>query len=177
MNALCPKLLARLFEYRDGALIWKPRPLSDFPNKRAHAVWNRRYPNTLAGTGCRKGYRQVRINGRTHGIHRLIWAMFNDTWPTQQIDHINGDPTDNRIENLREVSHTLNCRNKRANKNNTSGFGGVYWSTGAKRWRVVARDAGTRIFLGQYATFEEAVAARQRFNASHGYTERHGLAA
>lgn len=91
-----------LFNYdaSRGVLIWKNAPE---PNKK-------RLNGKVAGTIDKNGYLIVMIKKQCFKVHRVIWFWEHDQWP-EIIDHINGDPRDNRIENLRDVDHTANMRN------------------------------------------------------------------
>jgi hypothetical protein len=106
--------------------------------------------------------------------HRIAWALHYRDWPKNNIDHINGDRADNRIENLRDVPQTLNQRNRTRRENNTSGHNGVYWHKRASRWQAQIRINGKRKYLGRYADINDAIAARKAAECGHGFTERHG---
>lgn len=88
------------------------------------------------------------------------------------IDHINGDPSDNRLENLRNVSHEVNGRNLARRKNNTSGVTGV--SRHGSKW--VARICPSRrtIYIGIFDSFDDAVAARRAAEVKYGYHPNRG---
>lgn len=79
---------------------------------------------------------------------------------SQEVDHINHNPSDNRRENLRVVSTAQNQMNTVINKNNTSGIKGVNWDKGCNKWRVRISINGERLTLGYYNTLEEAAQAR-----------------
>lgn len=111
-----------LFDYRDGQLYRK-----DYNARYSSAQQidpNRRHP-----------YKTRRINGVRYLEHRLIFLMFHGDMPAQ-IDHINGDKLDNRIENLRGATTAENCRNKQTRIDNTSGVKNVSWHRPLKKWRV-----------------------------------------
>lgn len=74
--------------------------------------------------GCNSwGYRVIRIDGRLYGAHRLVWLYVHGRWPDAMIDHVNGDRSDNRIENLREANSVQNAHNaKRPNLMAIKGF-------------------------------------------------------
>lgn len=71
-------------------------------------------------------YRRVHIGNRLYAAHRLAWFYVYGEWPRTQLDHINGDPSDNRISNLRLATPAQNSANRKKHTNNTSGFTGVY---------------------------------------------------
>lgn len=79
---------------------------------------------------------------------------------SQEVDHINHNPSDNRRENLRIVSTAQNQMNTVINKNNTSGIKGVNWDKGCNKWRVRISVNGERLTLGYYNTLEEAAQVR-----------------
>lgn len=102
-----------------------------------------------------KGYLRVFVLGNYYKAHRLAWFYKYAQWPSKQIDHINGVKTDNRLENLRDVSQTVNMYNKtQAYKNNGTGVLGVTKSGDKFVSRV--RHAGRLIHVGTFDTAEEA---------------------
>lgn len=115
-----------------------------------------------AGTSHCKGYIAIRFCGRTMLAHRLAWFFTYDEWPSLQIDHINGVPSDNRISNLRLATHQQNLFNKVEPANNTSGVLGVGWYKANKKWRAYITHSGRQIHLGFYGSKDEAVAARKK---------------
>ena len=88
-------------------------------------------------------------------IHRLIM----DAPKGMDVDHINGNPLDNRKSNLRICTHTENNRNRGANKNNTSGYKGAYWHKQNKKWRAQIVRNNKAIHIGLYESKEEAARA------------------
>ena len=106
------------------------------------------------------GYLVVRVNGKLYYSHRLIWLWFHGYFPEHGIDHINRVRSDNRLENLREVSQTCNLRNCGLSVKNTSGVKGVCWVTRYGKWKARVRVANKVKNLGHHKTFTEAVAHR-----------------
>lgn len=107
-----------------------------------------------------KGYHRVTINNRWHLAHRVIWKMMVSDIVPDQIDHINGNKADNRIENMRAAEHAQNIFNQNICRANTSGFKGVSHAVrGSGRWRAYITAGGIRHELGHYGTKEEAHAA------------------
>lgn len=110
---------------------------------------------TLAGGISHRGYRYIRVNMKQYLAHRLAWLFYYGKWPSGEIDHINGIKTDNRISNLRDVSHSVNKQNlKKARSDNVTGLIGV--SPHCGKYRSYIAIGGKRLYLGHYDTAEEA---------------------
>lgn len=107
------------------------------------------------------GYADVWVNGRLLLAHRVIYAIVHGNMPAGQIDHIDGDRMNNRIENLRDVSQSENMHNSKKPKNNSSGFPGVSWSTRDQKWMAYIKVNNRRINLGYFEDINDAVQARK----------------
>lgn len=110
----------------------------------------------IAGSLNADGYRVIRFNSKPTPAHRLAWFLVHDEWPVE-IDHINGDRSDNRLCNLRSVPHSVNMQNKRSAMSNNASCGllGVTWNKQHQRWQskimVNKKPAGNRLARqGQY---------------------------
>ena len=166
-NSLPPvDQLRQLFIYEPdtGKLIWRERPVDQFKTAHACNIWNICYAGKEAG--CIKtrlsGYRhiQVAFNGKRWLAHRVAFAMYYGRDPEQDIDHINRDSLDNRIENLREASRSLNLQNQtEPQKGNESGYRGVDWHNRTQKWRARITANGKNKHLGLFTTPEDAHAA------------------
>jgi hypothetical protein len=97
----------------------------------------------------------VGFNRRLLFVHRLIWAYQTGAWPTNQIDHINRDPSDNRWCNLREATHAENNWNRKGQRA-ASGYKGVYWRKKDRKWISTIMANGTTYYLGRFDSKEEA---------------------
>lgn len=140
-----------------------------------HKHQTRWYPGTFVGTLTPLNYRQItlttRWNKRAYLEHILIWAWITGDSPTE-IDHINGDRSDNRPSNLRDAGRVLNGRNRVMSSNNVSGYTGV-WQRQNGKWETHILHK----HIGTFHTPEEAYQARLDYIAAHpelGFTERHG---
>ncbi len=110
-----------------------------------------------AGTDSSQGRRQIIIGYTRFKAHRLAWLYVYGKWPNGLVDHINGDPTDNRIDNLREASMSENLQNqRRAHKHNRTGVLGVQWRPSRNKFRARIVADGKEIHLGHFDTVEEA---------------------
>jgi hypothetical protein len=127
-----------------------------------------------AGSLHRTGYRSVSVDRCQYLVHRIIWFMVKGSWPLNQIDHINGNKADNRIENLREATNAQNTLNVPARQASSSGVKNVYYQARNKKWRVRMKVEGKSKSFGLYRTKTEAekaaVSARNQF---HGQFAKH----
>lgn len=105
-----------------------------------------------------RGYYSVRIMQKQYALHRIIWLWMTGEWPKNHVDHINGNPSDNRWCNLREATPSQNQRNHRISSRNTSGFKGVHRTANGK-WRAMIRHGGKKVHIGIYDKPDEAYAA------------------
>ncbi len=112
----------------------------------------------------------------TLAAHRVAWALHYGAFPSGQVDHINGDRTDNRIANLRDVVNAENARNSAMNSNNTSGVCGVYLHRQTGKWCAQISAFGKTVGLGLFADKSDAVIARKAAERVLGYHPNHGRA-
>lgn len=125
-----------------------------------------------AGTVLQLGrteYVYIMIDHRQYRAHRLAWLYVNGTWPEDMLDHINGNGSDNRYQNLRPATCAQNSQapNKRMLPQNTSGYVGVSRKVGRSKWNASIAVSGRRIFLGAFATPEQANEAYQAAKKKH----------
>lgn len=178
------RLVRQLLRYEPetGKLYWQPRTDEMFahckkPSAYA-AMWNARYANKEAFTArTSDGHRSGIILCRSYLAHRVIWLIVHGEWPKHYIDHINGDPADNRLSNLRDVPHLDNLRNQKRSAANTSGVTGISPEKRTGKWLVQIRAEGRKIRVGAFEHFDDAVAARKAAEERYGYHENHGRAA
>ena len=128
-------------------------------------TWKKTTQWTKAGQAAGtfvNGYVKISINRTTIPAHRIVMAMENGFWPFGEIDHINGNRSDNRLCNLREVTHQQNCMNRSKASNNKSGYVGVSWHEVGQKWQVHISIGHKSIYLGLFANPEEAHEAYQK---------------
>lgn len=157
-----------------GLFTWRDRPLSHFKRAQSHAAWRATCFGKPFGSILSTGYRRAIIDGERYLEHRLAWFYVYGVWPEEQIDHLNGDRTDNRIANLRCVSNAENHRNLTLFRNNTSGVAGVRFDKRYGTWKAVIWDSGRPVHLGSFLRKDDAVAARRDAEMQLGYHPNHG---
>lgn len=138
----------RIFRYEDGKLFWNIKP-----------SWGVNEGDEIT-TQDKDGYIVVKYKGKSYKCHRIIFLYHHGYMPENRIDHINHRILDNKIENLREVSHQCNLRNSKQRKDNKSGIKGVGWHKDSNRWQSSVVVNRKTIYLGVYSCFVEAVAHR-----------------
>ena len=143
-------------------------------------VWLKDLANNVkAGTPAfskrsARGYPVASIQGKNYLAHRVAWALHFGEWPEGDIDHINGNRQDNRVDNLRVVSNAENCKNKRPRKTKKSGLPfGVYAGRGG-RFKAQICCSGKNVHLGTFNTPEDAAAAYEKAKIELGYHPNHG---
>jgi hypothetical protein len=182
-----PDLLHTLLTYNPstGELFWKHRDPSLFKGTRKkklrtaeHAAkqWNDKYAGTAAFTAkTPRGALCGNLLNKLYLAHRIAYAMHTGEDPGDlTVDHINGDPSDNRAENLRLADQRTQSRNMPKSKTNTSGCVGVGWVKRVEKWEAKIGVGGKTVWLGLYESFDEAVAARKGAESALGFHENHG---
>lgn len=154
MVEVTQKLLKEHFEYRDGHLWWIK------PTARRTKIGDK------AGTDNYTGYRNCRFFTKLYREHRLIWLYHYGVWPDQQLDHINGVKSDNRIENLRKCTNQQNSFNKKSNSSSSSSYKGVHWKKRDKVWVAQYTLNGKITWIGSFETEQEAAEAYRKTTES-----------
>lgn len=170
--------ISQLLKYdpKTGKLFWLPRPRSMFPSDSAYKIWTKRYSNKEAFTAkLKNGYLVGTILGdTTYKASHVAWLLSYGRWPSLPTDHINGDRSDNRLINLREVTITENNKNKRLQKKNISGKNGVSWNKKYSVWDVSIGYQGKKISIGSFRDLGEAIKAREKIEHNFNFHENHG---
>jgi hypothetical protein len=134
--------LHEYFEYRNGNLYWK---ISRGSAKQGN----------LVGNLDKEGYRKVLLRPKSYRVHNLIWAYHYGYLP-KQLDHIDGNPQNNAIENLRLATSAQNNANRGKHKRNTTGFKGVTWVKACHKYSARLAINKSRLFLGYFSSPEQA---------------------
>lgn len=167
------------YDAATGFLYWKPRFPRDFMctevrQCRAAKVWNARYSLRRIDSRMSDGRVIVHFNlgrrFRTQGA-RVAWAIYYGAWPEKFVDHIDGDCTNDRIENLRQATVSENNRNKKINSKNTSGKVGVTFYKRTGKWRAWIKIDGRTHSLGYFAEKQDAISARIKAENENGFYE------
>ncbi len=119
----------------------------------------------------RNGYVCLHFRGKLHRSHRIIWSLYHNRkiLPHEQIDHINGDRSDNRIGNLRIVTPAENSRNTVAQRKPKNKRSGVSWDKQRGKWQAHIQIKGRKIRIGRFDSIEDAVRAREGYEGRIGF--------
>ncbi|HID9383199.1 HNH endonuclease [Enterobacter kobei] len=161
-------------DQKSGVLSWNYRPIHHHKDEHYHKIWNSRFLGKRAGWVGKNGYCYVTIDNRHFLAHRIVWALTKGEWPQGVIDHVDGNPLNNRPENLRDVEFPVNMKNLPTPKNNKSGVCGVQWHEKSGKWMARIRCDGVVHYLGIYPTIEEAACVRKEAEVKFGFHANHG---
>jgi hypothetical protein len=125
----------------------------------------------MAGCKRKNGYIFIMISGKYYRAHRLAWLYMTGEFPKDMIDHVDQDRSNNAFNNLRDVSNSVNQRNARRHKNNTSGITGI--AKIGNNWRVAINNEGT-YEQKYFPDLESAIAYNTTRRSELGYHENHG---
>lgn len=182
MTELTQDIVRELLDYDPGTgvLTWKWREEKWFQNGATPSIrfriwnsWNTKNAGKEAMGCLDDGYKQGLLFRKRYKAHRIIWFWMTGKWP-EQIDHINGDPADNRWENLRDVPTIINARNTKKRTTNTSGFPGVAKLRGCKTFGLqITLLNGERYAENGFLSAEAAYERWKQIAQENGYHENH----
>lgn len=155
-DVLTKEFLEECFEadFEKGVISWKNRPRSHFPTDRSYKSWNTSYATTIAGSVSYKTkdyfFRRVTISKMYFPVHHIVWTMFygemidTEMW---EIDHIDRNPLNNAISNLRKVDRLQNSWNTMSRKTEESGskFKGVAFDKTRNKWLLQFKVGSTKV--------------------------------
>lgn len=154
--------LNHLLDYKDGNLFWK-NPI----------LRSKMKPGEKAGTLTQDGRLTITIHSKIFAAHRLIFLMHHN-WLPKEIDHVDTNPLNNKIENLRPATRSENSSNRGLMRNNTSGVKGVSWHKYSNKWEASCQINKKRVKLGCFVSIEEAEKAVKSVREQlHGSFARH----
>lgn len=138
-NSITQEELKRIVKYNDydGLFVWA--------SPRRHIT-----VGDVCGSVGNEGYISITINKKTYRAHRLAWLYVYGYLPENQIDHINGDKSDNRISNLREATNSENRQNTTAKTSSASGLRGVSFKKAVNKWRAYISIDKKQFHLGYF---------------------------
>lgn len=174
--------LSRYLRYDEasGKLYWRKRKPEDFEekNRTREAIcnmWNAKFSGKEAlSSPTPDGYLAGQLYSQPVRAHHAVWALCTGHWPKAEIDHIDGNPSNNRIENLRVADRTIQNRNSARRKDNTSGVTGVSFDSRTGRWRARIPVSGKQVYLGYFDSKHDAAVARKAAEKVLGFHENHG---
>lgn len=151
------------YDPQTGSIIWKKSPSRPV-----------RAGSEAGHTGPSRRYRDIHFKGNLYKSHRVAWLLYYGRWPVNDIDHKDGDRLNNRIDNLRDVPHKENMRNRPLQTNNTSGITGVSWKKSKNRWLAYIYVDTKLINLGLFRDLSEACKRRLCAEYLLGFHTNHG---
>jgi len=166
----------------DGLTQQRLRELLDYNPETGEFFWKGNC-KSCPREGHKAGYRipakknhyiRIQLLGVVYMAHRLAFLYTTGVFPSEQVDHINGDGTDNRACNLRLVTSTENNRNSGMRWNNQTGVTGVEWHKRDETWSARIKVDGKSIHLGCFSNKEDAIRARLNAQKFYGFHENHG---
>lgn len=125
------------YDPETGAFTWR-----DLPGRE-------KWAGKPAGSIGLRGYLRIPLKGASHSAHRLAWLIVTGHWPTDQIDHINGDRADNRFANLREATNSQNNANKAPRAGRVLPKG-VHWHKQFRKYQALIQHDGKVRYLGRF---------------------------
>jgi hypothetical protein len=150
---LSQEYLKELFDYKDGHLYWKVKKCKNV------------LIGQKAGSYAPKNNIDVMISGQVYKAHRLIFLMLHGYLP-KFIDHIDRNPLNNKIENLRAATGTQNMCNTKLRIDNKSGEKGVLWDKRALRWRTVCVYQKKQYSAGSFKNIDDAIKSVRKLRES-----------
>lgn len=145
-----------------GRLWWLPRTPDMFaagyntPEQNC-AAWNtRRAHKDAFTTQCPRGVKYGQLMGKMVKAHRVAWAVAHGHWPELEVDHIDQDPSNNKLENLRLATRAQNGYNRAVRQDSGSGIKGVRWKPCKRKWQARIRKDGKEYHLGYFDSAHDA---------------------
>jgi len=173
---LTQKRLKQLLDYNPetGVFTWLRRKQESFHNPSAGKRWKTMFEGKPAGSVGWGNYVKLTVDGRYVRAHRLAFLYMEGDFPPDQVDHINGNPKDNRWANLRKATPEENSKNTKIGSTNSSGVVGVSLYASQNKWVASICHKSKTIYLGYFDDFDDAVLARKEAEKLYNYHPNHG---
>ncbi|AUR99409.1 hypothetical protein NVP1265O_30 [Vibrio phage 1.265.O._10N.286.52.F6] len=170
------ELVKELLHYdpETGEFTHKHRGRHHFSNDGRFRHWNDRFSGLKAGKKRSNGYWIITIFNKAYRAHRIAWLYVYGSFPSGQIDHINGVRNDNRIKNLRDVNQAENGKNQKRRSTNTSGVTGVWFSKQKGKYVAEILVNGVKHHIGTFESVTAAAKARKEAERKFGFHKNHG---
>ena len=168
--------MKRYFEYDHltGIVRYMPRTVDMFKSEADMKTWNTKFAGKECNSIGTNGYLRGTVNRVKIACHLIAWELYYGNKPTNVIDHIDGDVTNNKIVNLRNVTQHENTRNACKPINNTSGVMGVSWDKSRNKWVAGIKVNYKRIALGRFDDINDAIYVRKQAEIQYGFHANHG---
>jgi len=168
------------YDSATGKFFWLERADGMFDDWRQARRWNGHFAGKESGTASLQlsGYSRMQIGllGKTFSLHRisaLYLGLIKTYGENLDIDHIDGNPLNNKSVNLRACTRAINLRNHKISSKNTSGITGVSFHRHSGKFNAFARNGSKKLNLGYFNTIFDAACTRRAWELLHGYTNRH----
>lgn len=163
---------------KNPEILQELKELLEYDNNSGIFMWKKKF-SSRNKVGVPLGnekdrYLAIRYKGKPYLLHKLAWYFVYGEYTENQIDHINQNTHDNRIDNLRIVTASENSKNKPKRRDNISGVTGVYFENYTKKWRACINHDGKNIRSKRFDTIDEAKQWRDSKAIEFGYSENHG---
>jgi len=144
-----------------GIFVWRERPVEYFKDGKQTKehncnAWNAKNSGKQTGSQNSGGYLLIWIKNKIYSAHILAYIYMTGKQPDKDIDHKNGNPSDNRWVNLRLATDSQNQANSKTPRTNTSGFKGVSYIKRDNKYQAQIIVSGKNIYLGYFETPEKA---------------------
>jgi hypothetical protein len=151
------EILKNAVEYNPETGIFIKKPIEALT--KSNKMWNGQYAGKVTGSIRKDGYFRICINGKRYLAHRLAWLYVYGAMPVKELDHKDGDRSNNKISNLRESTSSQNGHNVTKRKTNTSGYKGVVWYPVTRKWGASIWYENKKYSLGYFYKIEDAAKA------------------